>query len=280
MSYLVTVISGLVLCFGLQLAALQWSGGRFTKNESNFYSSLGRIQAGATGKPELIFLGSSLTGRLPDRSHGFGGVANMGCDGGSAIDALRAMDNGLLPLAPDLIFELNTIERALDSEPSAIARGIAGPWFQVGRKIPVLGAYARPSGFFYSLLLAKKIGSFDIEEGPPDLQIDSRPVSVPMPERDWDDDEEALIDEICGIVGRLRRRGCEVTFIWLPPARVDDSPMISWKMAIPAASGAKWWDIGQHADPALIEVTDGAHMAAPSAARTVRTVLKVFAPEQ
>ena len=45
-------------------------------------------------------------------------------------------------------------------------------------------------------------------------------------------------------------------------------------MAIPAQSDCLFWDLGEHAEPELIRLTDGAHMAGPSAARTVRTVLE------
>lgn len=102
MRYPLILAITLALCFAAQSLALHLSGGRTAKSESNFFSSIGRIQAGAQGKPEVMVLGSSITGRLPDRTQGFHGWANMGCDGGSAVDALRAMDAGILPTAPGL----------------------------------------------------------------------------------------------------------------------------------------------------------------------------------
>lgn len=272
MRYLIITLFTLVACFAAQALALRSCGGRFTKNESNFFSSLGRIQAGAQKGVEVAFLGSSLTGRLPDRSHGFKGVANMGCDGGSAIDALRAMDRGLLPVAPVLVIETNTMIRAIDPKPSMIANALERPWFQIGRNVSFLSAYSRPSGFFYSILLAGKIGSFDSGDAP-DLRVTSKPQPVSEPPRDWDDAKEKLITEIAGISTRLRKRGSTTVFIWLPPGRPEGQAPPAWMVAMAARSGSPWWDVGQDADRTLVAVTDGAHMAAPSAARTVRTVL-------
>lgn len=272
MSYAFTFLFTLALCFAAQTLALRSSGGRFTKNESNFFSSLGRIQAGSQKGAEIMFLGSSLTGRLPDRSHGFAGVANMGCDGGSAIDALRAMDRGNLPAASILVIEVNTMIRAVDPRPSQIAQAMERPWFQLGCRIPQLSAYARPSGFFYSKLLAGKIGSFDTSGTPSDLGVNSIPSPVSEPARNWDDAKESLITEIAEISMRLRNRGSTTVFIWLPPGRAPGEPPPSWMVAMAARSKSPWWDVGQEADRSLIELTDGAHMAAHSAARTVRTV--------
>jgi hypothetical protein len=273
MRYFVTFVSAIAICLGAQWLALRHSGGRFTKNESNFFSSIGRIQAGTKDGVKVAFLGSSLTGRLPDRSHGFKGVANMGCDGGSAIDALRAMDEGILPAAPLVVVEVNTMIRAVDAEPSQIARAIERPWFQAGMKVPLLSAYARPSGYFYSILLAGKIGSFNTGDSP-DLRVSSRPAAVAEPARDWDDGKEALIAEVAEISHRLQQRGTNILFIWLPPGRAPGEAPPSWHVALAARSSALWWDVGQDADRSLIELTDGAHMAAHSAARTVRTVLQ------
>lgn len=198
----------------------------------------------------------------------------MGCDGGCAIDVLRAMDRGELPAAPRLMVEVNTMTRALDPQESAIGAATTRPWFKLGMRVPLLSAYARPSGFFYSKLLARKIGSFEIKDGSQDLGISSLPTVISMPERDWGDAEQSIIDEVDGIVRRLRANETETIFYWIPPGRgAGDAPM-SWLLALPARSEAPWWDVGQEADPSLIELTDGAHMAAPSAARTVRSVMR------
>jgi hypothetical protein len=270
MSYPFSLVTTLVLCFGIQAIALRSSGGRFTKSESNFFSSIGRIQAGAVGKAEVMLLGSSITGRLPDRAQGFAGFANMGCDGGSAIDVLRAMDTGILPVAPDLVVEANTLSRALEPTSSEVGQAMTRPWFGIGMKFPALSAYARPSAYFYSILLAQRVGNYGDPGSSGSLEVNSLPV-VLEPEKNpsMTPREAELKDEIVAIVNRLSARGAEVVFVWLPPKRGDGSRIPDWIHAAIAESNSLWWDLDQKADKELVTLTDGIHMSAPSAARTV-----------
>ena len=276
MPYIITFLVSTAACFGLQALALRASGGRFAKNESNYFSSIGRIQAGTVGKPEVMLLGSSITGRLPDRADGFEGFANMGCDGGSALDALRAMDAGILSAAPQLVIEANTLQLALDKKPTEVGQAMRRPWFAVGLEVPVLASYARPSAFFYSKLLALKIGGFDASAND-DLGVSTRPMliqetsSVPLTER-----QNELIDEIVGILGRLRSKGSQVLLVWLPPGRSDNSSPPAWILEIARRGVVPYWDLGQDAAPGSVTLTDGVHMASPSAARTIVSLHKVL----
>lgn len=278
MRYALTLALSLAACFAVQTLALRASGGRTVKSESNYFSSLGRIQAGARGAPEVMFLGSSITGRLPDRAQGFAGTANMGCDGGSAVDALRAMDEGVLPTARVLVIEANTLHLALAEEPTEISKAMRGPWFQVGLEVPNLAAYARPSAFFYSKLLARKIGGFSNAGGKEDLGVRSRP-SLPAPAEDVEltPRQAELIGEIAGILGRMRESGTRATIVWLPPARGNDQPAPEWILELARRSGVPYWDLGQETAPGTVTLTDGVHMAAPSAARTTASLMKELA---
>jgi len=274
MRYALPFVLALIACFGLQALALRASGGRFTKSESNFFSSVGRIQAGTVGKPEVMLLGSSITGRLPDRANGFEGFANMGCDGGSAVDALRAMDLGILPTAPLLVVEANTLERELNGQSSEVAAAMEGGWFWVGKKVPAFSAYARPAAFFYSILLARRTGDYGDPASGEDLKVSSSPMPL---ERNLamqlSNKEAALKEELVAITRRLKERGCGVVFAWLPPAR-GEAKIPDWIHALIAESSSLWWDLGNEADPSLVTLTDSVHMAAPSAARTVISIRK------
>lgn len=274
MRYLVPFTLALALCFAAQSLALRAVGGRTTKSESNFFSSIGRIQAGAKGSSKVMFLGSSITGRLPDRAQGFPGTANMGCDGGSAVDALRAMDEGILPCAPQLVIEANTLHLALNEKPTEISTAMRSPWFKAGLKISNLGAYARPSAFFYSKLLARKIGGPGSMEGSEDLGATSKP-SIPSSDvpHNLTPGQSELIREISGILTRLRSKGSTATIVWLPPARGDQSAPPPWVLEMAQRSRVPYWDLGQDAIPGTVILTDGVHMAAPSAARTMRSML-------
>ncbi|MEO7098026.1 MAG: hypothetical protein ABI162_01600 [Luteolibacter sp.] len=276
-SYLIPLTLTLAACFGLQSIALRAVGGRTEKSESNFFSSIGRIQAGAQGHVDVMVLGSSITGRLPDRAQGVPGVANMGCDGGSAVDALRAMDVGILPTAPCIILEANTLQLALDEKPTEIGRAMKRPWFKVGLKTSGLSAYARPSAFFYSKLLARRTGGFGSIEPGADLEVSSRPeavtnnTSVALTAR-----QDELIGEISAILGRLRTKGCRTMIVWLPPARRDGSAPPPWILEMAHQSQIPYWDLGQEAAPGTVTLTDGVHMAAPSAARTMVSLMKAI----
>jgi hypothetical protein len=274
MRYFITIAFSLAACFAAQALALRASGGRFTKSESNFFSSIGRIQAGARETPEIMILGSSITGRLPDRANGFAGVANMGCDGGSAADTLRAIDDGLLPRALIIIVEANALQVALRGE-SEIAMAMRGPWFRVGNAIPLLGADARPSAAFYSPLLAKRTGSFGAPDGE-DLGDDSAPIPPDPAWRDLDlpENESKLATELARRIANLRAKGSRVIVAWLPPPRANQEPPAAWIRMMIAESGAEWWDLGQHADPELVQLTDHVHMNAASASRTLRSILR------
>lgn len=264
----------LTACFIVQALALRNSGGRFTKSESNFFSSVARIQAGTYGKAEAMVLGSSITGRLPDRAQGFAGWANMGCDGGSAVDVLTAMDAGILPVAPRLVIEANTLQLALDGKPTEIGRAMKGTWFKVGMKVPSLSAYARPSAFFYSKLLERKIGGFDPSQGD-DLGVTGPPQPILTPNQsDLTPEQFDLIQKVSGIMNRLRERGSQAVIVWLPPARRDAPSPPSWILEMARQSGVPYWDLGQQAVPGTVTLTDGVHMAAPSAARTMVSLMK------
>lgn len=275
LTYLVPFLVTLAACFGIQALGLRAMGGRTAKSESNYFSSLGRIQAGTVGKADVMLLGSSITGRLPDRSQGFEGFANMGCDGGSAVDALRAMDRGHLPVAPVLVIEANTLQLALQRKPSEVGVAIEQPWFQAGMRVPAISSYARPSAFFYSLLLAKKIGGFGDPATDEDLQVTSRPARLHGPEAvPLEGNERSLVDELVPLLRRLQQKGCRTVFVWLPPGREPGSPMPQWIAALVAESDSEWWDLGTEADRERVVLTDSVHMAAPSAARTVRSLRK------
>jgi hypothetical protein len=272
MNYLLSLAFVLAACFGIQALALQAVGGRTTKSESNYFSSLGRIQAGALGSPEVMLLGSSITGRLPDRANGFDGFANMGCDGGSALDALRAMDRGILPSAPWIVIEANTLHLALEGRPSEVAAAMERPWFRAGLNFSGVSAYSRPSAFLYSRLLSGKIGGFGTEGGPPDLGVSSVPALVTAaPEAPLTEAEEKLVRELVAIFANLRSRGTRAVIVWLPPSRRYPG-VPEWLLELAVRAEVPFWDLGQEALPEAVSLTDGVHMSAPSAARTVITL--------
>jgi hypothetical protein len=200
----------------------------------------------------------------------------MGCDGGSAVDALMAMDAGILPAAPRLFIEANTLQLALDGKPTEIGRAMKGTWFKVGMKVPALSAYARPSAFFYSKLLERKIGGFDLAPGD-DLGVTSLPKPIANTiQADLTPEQINLIQQVSGILGRLRERGSQAVIVWLPPARSDAHSAPAWILEMARQSHVPYWDLGQQTAPGTVTLTDGIHMAAPSAARTMVSLMKAL----
>ena len=261
-------------CFGAQAFALKKAGGRTLKSESNFFSSVGRIQAGAYANEKIAVLGSSITGRLPDSAQGFAGISNMGCDGGNGIDTLRAIDKGILPTAPWIFIEANTLQLSLDSKPTEISRTMEGLWFQLGIKHPSISAYSRPSAFFYSRLLAKKIGNYSEAEAKRGFGLSTLPTPITeIPAQVTSDAENKIIAEVSEIIQRLHQKNSKVAFVWLPPPRAEDKAP-DWIMKLVATRQSSWWDLGQEVPLHEVKLTDSVHMDAVSATRTTGELLR------
>jgi hypothetical protein len=271
MSYTLPFFLTLIACFGLQSLALRAVGGKTNKSESNFFSSIARIQTGIRDQPEIMLLGSSMTGRLPDRNQGFVGVANLGCDGSSAVDTLRAMDAGKLPIAPLLIVEGNTLYRAVRADPSEIATAMDSPWFNIGKHVPNLGATARPAAFVYSKLMDHQLGA-----GQQTATMDIAPsnaLGIPTgPTPALSEAESLLIDELSAVMGRLKNRGSMFLITVIPPSGNPDSASIRLPLALALKAQVPYWNLHAALPQSTISYTDGIHMT-PSSAVTIMSFL-------
>ena len=258
--------------FGVQEAVLRRSGPSL-KSESNFYSSIARLQAVEEKGINMVAVGSSITGRLPDRWQGFPQLSNAGCDGGSAVEVLRAMDLGLIPSGKTVIVEANTLHFGLRGVESEVGRAMRGRWFRIGTACLNLSAGARPAGFIYVGLRAARFGSGASPGEAEGLRVVTRPqILTNDGTKVLDAKSEALVEELCGIFDRLEKKGTRVVMVWLPPRR-PASVKAELAMVVARRSGVLWWDLGQDADPALVTLTDGVHMSPACAKRTVRSLL-------
>jgi hypothetical protein len=268
--YFIGFVVILAACFGLQSFLLRASGGKTLKSESNYFSSIARIQTETQGSPRIMLLGSSMTGRLGDRARRVDGVANLGCDGGSAVITLRAMDRGRLPTAPLLIIEANSLAFELHGQGREIGHAIDSKWFEIGIKTPNLGATARPTAFAYSWLVAHSAGGaanfakdhLPLESEPEMLDTGLQPTLTPQ--------AEALVSELAGIFERLRKKGSDILIVMLPPGVKDDS----LAKAIAAKSGVRWWDLNAGLSKDAVGFSDGLHLDSPSAQKVMLTLLR------
>jgi hypothetical protein len=278
LSYLFTFGTGLALCFGLQAALLHRAGGRSVKSESNFFSSVARLQAGTRDSPQILMLGSSMTGRLPDRSRGFAGVANLGCDGGSAVEILRALDHGDLPLAPLLIIEGNTLHHGFEMQHSPVADELKTWTFRSGAKVPALGASGRPSALVYSAVMERKLGGGDTAPDGALLHPITHPAHLdPGATASLSASQEPLLQDLVEIARRLQGKGSRLAVVMLPGAPV--SPEIrTVAEEFARRSGISYWDLGAGIAKDEVKLTDGVHMAPASAAAAMRTILQELKP--
>ena len=274
MRYLIPLVLSLASCFGLQTLALRAVGGHTIKSESNYFSSIARIQAGSADNPKIMLLGSSRTGRMPDRRSGFPGVANMGCDGASAAITLRAMDNGLITPPEILIIEGNTLVHDLESRGWEIEKCIGSFWFETGKSVPILSAGSRPAAFAYSVLLERKIGtqqsantvSFPTFTSP---VISEKPGVLP-------EQAEALVTELSGILGRLRKQGVKLMLVQLPPASDPETLNSRFPMALSRTAQIPFLDLSKGFPADALTYTDGIHLAPSSANAVLRKILSAL----
>lgn len=272
--YLTGLLGMFALCVGAQTFALRASGGKTVKSESNYFSSIARLQTESQGKPRIMMLGSSLTGRLGDRAQHFDGVANLGCDGGSAVITLRAMDKGILPTAPLLVIEANSLSFELEGRGKEIGEAIHSSWFEVGVRTPGLGATARPAAFAYSWLMARSSGGTPNKDQEL-LPITRRPgVLDPSEIPELDPRETALVDEVVAILGRLKKSGSEILIVMIPPGAEMDSAQMRIPKAIAARSGITWWDLTENLPPDSVVFSDGLHLDAASAQKVMLTLMR------
>lgn len=269
--YLIGFVVIFAAGLGMQTVALRASGGKTLKSESNYFSSIARIQTETKGGPHVMMLGSSITGRLGDRARKIQGVANLGCDGGSAMVTLRAMDQGVLPTAPVLIIEANTLAYELEGRGKEIGAAIRSNWFHVGFKYPNLGATARPTAFAYSWLMARQ-SEGGLNAGNKTLPVGTKPHVIPQSMAPaLDEKSAALVDEMTEIFSRLKSRGSRIFLVMLPGVP-KDFPIKEIALALACKSGVPWWDLNEGLPVSEVEFTDGLHMDAATAQKVMNTL--------
>lgn len=235
---------------------------------------MARIQTGACNKPAVMLLGSSITGRLPDSKDGFVGVANMGCDGGSAVDILRAIDKQLIPAEKTIVIEGNTLFIALGGKDTEISNAINSPWFNLGISIRAISSTARPAAFVYSYLLASKIGKPGSPNGQSEI-LSTAPFTPSLNEIAINDSRsKTLITEVVGIIDRLEARGSKCFLILYPPKIPMDASQYRLALAVAAAAEIPFWDLAHGLRTERIAFTDGVHMNPSSAALVLREVIR------
>ena len=263
------VAMSLFLCFGMQSVLFYGWDWKTGKGESNYFSTLSRFQAAAHPAAEMAFAGSSITGRLPGREVGNHHVANLGSDGGPALDGLRMLVSGKIALPEWLVIETNTLYGGVGFGESLIARNGQGPWFTIGSRMPLLGASARPSAMLYAKLLRRPsvlsgMAMPLIESSPDDTTID-----------DMNDLEKQRFQAYLSAISDLRAKGVKLILVQIPAGEMKDRErrLVAWSVSqIQKQHPIPFVDAERQIPRDQLHFTDGVHMDPESAAKVLASI--------
>jgi hypothetical protein len=276
--YCVAFFLTLFACLAAQAAGLYASNGRTLKGESNFFSSMARLQTGLSPTPSIMLVGSSMMGRLPDRSAGWDGVANLGCDGGSAVTAIRAIAAGTFPAPTAVIVEANTLRMGIVGRPGEIDRAIQSAWFWAGVHVRQLGATARPAALVYSALLSRRVGKY--------VGLAGRAVGRQGPPVPWptsvalSPEAERAAADVYDLLAQVQRRGVKVMLVRLPCRQERSGDWLDVAREASRRTGCVFLDLEDRLGSANLQFTDDVHMDSASAAACLDEMLGAYASMQ
>jgi hypothetical protein len=272
--YSTALLAGLAALVMVQAKATRALDGTWGKGESNFFSSLARLQNAAAKPAKVALVGSSITGRLPDRGSGFPGIVNVGIDGGSSFDGLRAIDEGIIQVTDEVVIEINTLSVGLHAEGVQVAGSLNSPWFRAGLKCPTLSYGSRPTGLFYSWARNRGVTAQSVHG---EILRDGFSLPVRAPSRPkLGAEEEARADQISNLVLAAKSKGLKVTLVQFPPAIAEESVPFAMGLAIAERCGVPIWNLGKEIQPGAVEFTDAVHLAPGSATKVLKTLIDVL----
>lgn len=262
----------LLLCFGLQALVIYGLGWKAGKGESNYFSTLSRFQAAAGSPAKIALTGSSITGRLPGREIGNMDIANLGSDGGPALDGIRMLVTGHIPLPQWLVVETNTLYGGVGYEQSLMARNAESPWFMIGARMPLLGASARPTSILYNALLRRP----KILCGEP-FEMDA-PVSTTAEETtsiQLTAGENERLDAYLEGLRLLHASGVKILLIRYPAGDIAERDVLLEEKTIATLSKTvklHYVNMQNSIPRSQLEFTDAVHLERKSAARLLETL--------
>lgn len=263
-----SLIISLAAAFAVQALVVYGLGWTAVKDASNYWSSFNRLQAAMRPGAEMVVVGSSITGRLPGREAGNEAVANLGIDGASMRDGLAMLAEGIVPAAPLVAVEMNTLQAAVEQPLSALGKTAGGLWTAIGNAVPLLGAGARPTGVLYSAVMRRMRSDAG-------RRIDGESWIIPSPCVKHGDgknkvmgEDRRIADELVRHIRALQDRGSSILLVSYPPGNVR--PIFTERQEalvtfLSAATGAPYLDLVQALDGKPLEFTDGVHLGRDSA---------------
>ncbi len=260
-------------CVGLQATAfflLHFGSG---KSESNYFSTISRFQGAVAPGAEIAVVGSSISGRLPGRESGNKEVANLGSDGGSPLDGLSLLNEGLAGKPRWLVLEINTVFSSVGFAETPAVAGSRGPWFKIGGALPLLGASARPTGMLYGRLLGRKW-----EGVPAPFHLQHVPSPIPGPPLRGDTLTALEKDRIRrlgeGLI-RAKNSGTRILLVRYPAGPMWQTQVNQINTTVSLLhhqTGAFYLDLNSEIPRSEMVFTDNVHLGPESAARILATI--------
>jgi hypothetical protein len=274
--FLLGLLLALCVCFGVQALFYFGFDSGTGKTESNYFSTMSRFQSASTSAAEIAFAGSSITGRLPGREAGNERIANLGSDGGNALDGMRSLAQGKIPTPQWLVIELNTLVGEVGIGDSLVSRGVQGPWFEVSARMPLLGASSRPSSMLYAQLLNRQ----KVLTGEPlEVTIDDLTAVDGKTEEDFSERERRRIKDIVDAIEHLQQQGVKILLVNYPEEVVRDSNKIHKEATLGVLRkrlNVIYLDLGKQIPRNALQFTDSVHLGPESAARVLATITKTI----
>jgi hypothetical protein len=260
------------MCFSLQAFFRYALDMRTGKSESNYFSTMSRFQSGASPAAEIALAGSSITGRLPGRESGNQEIANLGSDGGPALDGIRLIVMGQIDAPKWLVIEANTLYGGVGFGETLIVKGAQGLWFDVGARLPLLGAAARPSGMLYAKMLRRE----NVLRGEAfDVKLNTLATEQVDLLKDFTHEEKKRFDEYVSALTELEKRGVNFLIVTYPAGLMREREVFLMKNTIAELSKRfpiSYLDLASQIPAEELQFTDTVHLNPESAARVLQTI--------
>ena len=264
-------------CLGLQAIAFYLLNFGTGKSESNYFSTISRFQGAVAPGAEIAVAGSSIAGRFPGREVGNTAVANLGSDGGSPLDGIMLMSEGVVGRPRWLVVETNTLFNGVGYPDTPAVKGAHGTWFDVGGRIPLVGASARPSAMLYARLLARQWNGpgepFPLSQSP-------GMVAAPPPSQSFEftRGEAERLENLLQMLHSLRQSGVRILLVNYPAGKAPPRSQACVKAAVARISSelqVPFLDLEAQIPRDSLVFSDSVHLGADSASRVVDTLRAV-----
>jgi hypothetical protein len=248
------------------------------KGESNYFSTLNRIQCASRNPNEIVLLGSSITGRLPGRHTGEEQVGNLGVDGGSTVEGLIIYKSSSTQCNKLILCETNTILSYQPDAKSILNEAVSGVWFKLGNNIQHLEIGSRPSYMCYGIFLKLwRNEAKTLNELPP-LKEGSRVLSVDAAYKFAVKDQK-IIDEAILKIKELKRADRKILLVRYPASIVDQETyerVQSATAVISYATGIPYLDLEAQIPRQELDFTDSVHLSDDSASKILKLLRKNY----